>query len=133
MLSDTEKWRQIIDAIMTSDYTRGWCDWWEEKKQLEIYFDYIDSPEGDRLVTYDCPVTYEWHKKTRFEEVAGDVWIWLDKDGWHMYSRYTLGGEVTETNELHFQTLTRALCTIPDAYPIPDYVWSAICYATRGL
>ena len=122
-----KEWRAIVDALMTCDQTRGWCDWWEEKRQLEIYFEYTDSPEDDR------PAADEWHEKTRFEDVAGNVWIWFDRDGWHMCSRYSIGGNVTETNELHFATITRALCTIPDAYPIPDYVWSAICYATRGL
>lgn len=123
-----KEWRAMVDALTTNKKTRDYCSWWEEQQQLDVYFDYTDNPDDNR------PVVDVWRGETRYEDVAGNVWIWRDANGgWYMQGRYVIGGEITEPNRLHFQTLTRALCTIPDAYPIPDYVWSAICYATRGL
>lgn len=123
-----KEWRAMVDALTTSKKTRDYCDWWEEQQQLDVYFDYTDNPDDSR------PVVDVWRGETRYEDVAGNVWIWRDANGgWYMQGRYVIGGEITETNRLHFQTLTQALCTMPDAFPMPEYLWCSICDALRGL
>ena len=123
-----KEWRAMVGALTTSKNTRDYCEWWEEQQQLGVYFDYTDNPDDSR------PVVDVWRGETRYEDVAGNVWIWRDANGgWYMQGRYVIGGEITETNRLHLQTLTRALCTMPDAFPMPEYLWCSICDALRGL